>query len=181
MSKVGIQCVKYSKLENGKYSGAKDISTLVTFNGTPNKVEVEDYGDNKAVESVKMVNKIELSMELNDLAGDVYANLCGHTYDTDTKKITIKTTDNSPYVGLGAIGNSTRSGKDVFVLKFYTKMQFSEPTDENSTETETIEFKHVTLEGTGYPDDSNTLKLEQEFETLEEAKTALDKLLAATT
>lgn len=181
MSKVGIQCVKYSKLENGKYSGAKDISTLVTFNGTPNKVEVEDYGDNKAVESVKMVNKIELSMELNDLAGDVYADLCGHTYDTDTKKITIKTTDNSPYVGLGAIGNSTRSGKDVFVLKFYTKMQFSEPTDENSTETETIEFKHVTLEGTGYPDDSNTLKLEQEFETLEEAKTALDKLLAATT
>lgn len=181
MSKVGIQCVKYSKLENGKYSGAKDISTLVTFNGTPNKVEVEDYGDNKAVESVKMVNKIELSMELNDLAGDVYADLCGHTYDTDTKKITIKTTDNSPYVGLGAIGNSTRSGKDVYVLKFYTKMQFSEPTDENSTETETIEFKHVTLEGTGYPDDSNTLKLEQEFETLEEAKTALDKLLAATT
>lgn len=181
MSKVGIQCVKYSKLENGKYSGAKDISTLVTFNGTPNKVEVEDYGDNKAVESVKMVNKIELSMELNDIAGDVYADLCGHTYDTDTKKITIKTTDNSPYVGLGAIGNSTRSGKDVFVLKFYTKMQFSEPTDENSTETETIEFKHVTLEGTGYPDDSNTLKLEQEFDTLEEAKTALDKLLAATT
>lgn len=181
MSKVGIQCVKYSKLEKGKYSGAKDISTLVTFNGTPNKVEVEDYGDNKAVESVKMVNKIELSMELNDLAGDVYADLCGHTYDTDTKKITIKTTDNSPYVGLGAIGNSTRSGKDVFVLKFYTKMQFSEPTDENSTETETIEFKHVTLEGTGYPDDSNTLKLEQEFDTLEEAKTALDKLLAATT
>lgn len=180
MSKVGIQRVKYAKIEDGKYTGGKDISTLVSFTGTPNKVEVEDYGDNKAVESVKMVNKIELSMELNDLAGAEYADLCGHTYDSSTKMVTIKTTDNSPYVGLGAIGNSSRGGKDVYILKFYTKMQFSEPTDENTTETETIEFKHVTLEGTGYPNDENTLKIEQEFDTLTEAETALDKMLSAT-
>ena len=84
MSKLGIQSVKYSKMdENGKYTGAKEIGTLVTFNGSPNKIEAEDWGDNRAVESNKSVNKINLSMELNDLAGAEYADLCGHTYDND--------------------------------------------------------------------------------------------------
>ncbi len=180
MSKVGIQCIKYSKMnENGKYTGAKSVGTLVQFNGTPNKVSAEDYGDNGLVESHQGVNKIQLSIELNDMAGAVYAELCGHTYDQETKKVTVKDTDNAPYVGLGAIGNSERSGKEVYVLKFYPKVQFSDPNDDNSTETDTREYKHTTLEGTGYRNEERVLKDEQEFDTLEEAKTALDKLLAA--
>lgn len=181
MSKLGIQSVKYSKMdENGKYTGAKEIGTLVTFNGTPNKQSVEDWGDNRAVESNKSVNKIALSMELNDLAGAEYADLCGHEYDEKKKLVTVRSTDNAPYVGIGAIGNSERNGKEVFILKFYTKMQFGDPTDENSTETETKAYKHTTIEGDGYPNDDKVLKLEQEFETLQEAVTALDELLAAT-
>lgn len=180
MSKVGIQCVKYSKLsEAGKYAGAKDIGTLVQFNGTPNKVSAEDYGDNGLVESYTGTNKINLSMELNDMAGAVYADLCGHEYEQESKKVTVKTTDNAPYVGIGAIGNSERSGKRVFVLKFYPKVQFGDPNDDNSTQTETREYKHTTVEGTGYPNEGDELKIEQEFDTLQEAKTALDKMLAA--
>lgn len=181
MSKVGIQSVMYSKIENGKYTGAKEIGTLVTFNGTPNKVEAEDWGDNRKVESNKSVNKINLSMELNDLAGKVYADICGHTYDEETKKVTVKSTDNAPNIGIGAIGDSEREGKPVFILKFYTNMQFGEPNDDNSTKTETIEYKHTTVEGTGYPDENNVLKIEQEFDTLEAAKMELETLLAAPT
>lgn len=180
MSKLGIQCVKFSKRkEGGGYSGPEDISTLVTFNGSPNKVEAEDWGDNHRVESNKSVNKIALSMELNDLAGKEYAALCGHTYDAETKKVTVKSTDNAPMVGIGAIGNSERGGAKVFILKFYPYMQFGEPNDDNSTETETKEYKHTTVEGTGYPDPDmeNTLKIEQEFTTLKEAQDALDELL----
>ena len=182
MSKIGIQSVRYSKMdESGKYTGPTEIGTLVTFNGAPNKVEVEDWGDNRAVESNKSVNKIALSMKLNELAGKEYADLCGHTYDEETKKVTVKSTDNAPYVGIGAIGNSERSGRPVFVLKFYPKMQFSDPNDDNSTGTETKEYKHSTLEGTGYPNDENELKIEQEFDTLQEAQEALDELLKAAT
>lgn len=178
MSKVGIQCVKYSKRgENGKFTGAKDISTLVTFSGTPNKTEAEDWGDNHRVESSKSVNKINLSMELNDLAGSTYADLCGHEYDESGKKVTVKSTDVAPMVGIGAIGNSERDGKEVFILKFYPNMQFGDPNDDNSTEKETKEYKHVTLEGTGYPDEDNTVKIEQEFDKLAEAKAGLEKML----
>lgn len=68
MSKVGIQCCKYSVMdENGKYTGPKDGGTLVSYNGSPNKVEAEDWGNNSIVESNKSINKINLSMELNDL------------------------------------------------------------------------------------------------------------------
>ena len=181
MAKRGIQRVKYSKIVNGKYTGAKEIGTLVTFNGSPNKVEAEDWGDNRKVESNKSVNKYNLSMELNDLAGAEYADICGHEYDAETKKVTVRSTDNAPMIGIGAIGNSERSGKDVFIMKFYTNMQFSEPNDDNSTETETKDYKHTTVEGTGYPNDDNILKIEQEFDTLEAAETALEELLKADT
>ena len=179
MSKLGIQYVRYSKLTDGKYAGPEEIGTLVTFTGTPNITDVKDYGDNRAVESNRSTNDITLSMELNELAGAVYADLCGHTYDEGTKKVTVKTTDNSPYVGIGAIGNSERNGAKVYVMKFYPKVQFGDPTDENSTETETKTYKHASVEGTAYPKDDDELKIEQEFDTLEEAKTALDTLLAA--
>lgn len=180
MSKIGIQNVRYSKMDtSGKYSGAKEIGTLVSFNATPNNVAVTDWGDNRAVESYRTTNQVTLSMELNDLAGAVYADMCGHTYDEETKKITVKDTDNSPYVGIGAIGNSVRNGVNVFVLKFFPKMQFSEPNDENATGTETRTFQHTTIEGTAYPNDAGELKIVQEFDTLAEAQEALTTLLAA--
>lgn len=182
MSKLGIQCVKYSKIKDGKYTGPKDISTLVTFNGSPNVKEGEDWGDNRKVASHRSVNKIALSMELNDLRGDKYADICGHAYDETEKKVTVKDTDNSPYVGIGAIGNSEgEDGKTVYILKIYPCMQFSEPNDDNSTENDSVNYKHVTLEGTGYPDKEGRLKIEQEFDTLEAAKDELDKFLAVST
>ena len=180
MSKLGIQSVKYSKFDDkGKYTGAKEIGTLVTFNGSPNKIEAEDWGDNRKVESNKSVNKISLSMELNDLAAKEYADLCGHAYDEASKKVTVKSTDNAPMVGIGAIGNSERNGKEVFILKIYPNMQFGEPNDDNSTETETKEYKHTTLEGAGYPDAENNVKIVQEFDSLQEATAALEEFLAA--
>lgn len=180
MSKLGIQSVKYSKRdENGKFTGPHEIGTLVSFNGSPNKIEAEDWGDNRKVESNKSVNKITLSMELNDLAGKEYADLCGHEYDEQTKKVTVKSTDNAPMVGIGAIGNSERNGKQVYILKIYPNMQFGEPNDDNSTETETKDYKHTTLEGTGYPDENNTVKIEQEFAGLPEAIAALEEYLTA--
>lgn len=183
MSKLGIQCVMYAKRDKtGKYDGAKDISTLVQFNGAPNNITAEDFGDNRAVLSHRSTNKINLSMELNDMAGKEYADICGHQYDEETKKVTIKSTDTSPYIGIGAIGNSEKEdGSEVFIMKMYKKTQFSEPNDDNSTQTDTVEYKHVSLEGTCYPDETDgmTMKIEQEFETLELAKAELTKLLQA--
>lgn len=180
MSKTGIDCCMYSTMdENGKYTGPKEGGTLVAYNGSPNKVEAEDWGSNRLVESSKSVNKINLSMELNDLEGEKYAELCGHEYDEQKKMVTVKSTDNAPFVGIGAIGTSERNKKEVYILKFYPKMQFSDPNDENSTGTETKTYKHVTIDGTGYPNNENVLKIEQEFDDLEAAKTELKTMLAA--
>ena len=180
MAKCGIQHVRYAKMTDGeKYTGGKEISKLIQFNGTPNKSSAEQWGDNGLAESDTSTKSYSLSMELTDLAGEVYADLCGHTYDESTKKVTIKSGDVAPYVGVGAIGNSIRNNKEVFVMKFYHKVKFGDPGDDNSTETETREFKSCTIEGKGYPKEDKTLKEEQEFETLTEAKAALDKLLEA--
>lgn len=178
MPKKGIQYLKYSKIVDGKYTGACDISTVATLNGSPEKTEGEAWGDNRVVASAKLVKKIGLSLELNDLAAKEYADICGHTYDETSKKVTVKSTDVAPYIGIGAIGNSERDGKEVFILKLYKKAQFGDPNDENSTETNSIDYKNTTLEGTAYPDDSDELKIEQEFDTLAEAKTELDTLLS---
>lgn len=179
MAKTGVEYVRYSKIEDGKYTGGKSGGTLVTFNGSPNKLTNADWGDNTKVASHNSVNQINLSMELNDLQGDVYADLCGHEYDQETKKVTIKSTDNAPYVGVGAVGKSDRSQGTVYVMKFYPNVQFGDPNDDNTTQSNSITYNHTTIEGIGYPDENHILKIEQEFDTLDAAKSALDELLAA--
>ena len=178
MPKKGIVShVKYSVITEGKYTGAKDGGTLVNYNGSPNKLQAEDWGSNQQVASTNSVNKINLSMELNDLQGSVYAELCGHDYDDETKKVTIKSSDNAPFVGVGAVGDSERGGRTVYILKFYPKVQFGDPNDDNTTQNDTVTYNHTTIEGVGYPNEQKVLKIEQEFDTETEALSALDELL----
>ena len=83
------------------------------------------------------------------------------------------TDDEAPYVGVGAIGKSGSKWR----AKFYKKVLFAEPNDENATKQENTSFGHITLEGDAVPLDDGTWKQEKEFVTLAEAKTYLNGLV----
>ena len=106
--------------------------------------------------------------------------LLGHQMDVSKKELVYDVNDVAPYVGIGAIGTSRRSGANVFVGKFYKKVQFGEPNDENSTKQETTTFGHDSIEGTILIPEDGIWKEEGEFKTEAEAEAWLKKKVGIT-
>lgn len=171
MAKLGFEYVAAGKLDEatGKYSGGRYLGEAATFNVTVSANDVKDYGDNRAVLTDTSVTGGTVSIELNDMLEELNAFLLGHTYEEDTKSLICKKDDIAPYLGLGAVGISKKSGYR-YIAKLYKKVQFREPNDENATQTDTVTPAHTTLEGNMFVPEDNIWKEQQTFDTLEEAK-----------
>lgn len=174
MAKKGIRYAVFGLLneETMRYTGGKHISPVAGFNGAPTASEVIDYGDDRAVESDKAITGGSLSVELNNDAEDIYTMLLGHEKN-DEGEIIYNSDDIAPYVGVGAIGLSG----DKYIAKFYTKVQFAEPSDANTTRQENTTFNHTTIEGTIFIPQDGVWKKQKEFATEEEAKAYLNGLV----
>lgn len=176
MAKKGIRYAVFGILNESTktYTGGKYLSPVAAFNGTPNNSNVKDYGDDRCVEVANETVGGTLSIEFNNDDLEIGAMLLGHTL-TDGEMV-YSTDDVAPYVGVGAIGRSGSKWR----AKFYKKVIFSEPNDENSTKQESTTFNHFTTEGEIVPLDDGTWKQEKEFDTLEEAKAYLNGLVGIT-
>ena len=158
------------------YSGGKVLSPVAGYNGSMNKTDAKDYGDDHVVDTDKTVTGGTLAVELNEDNDDIYTMLLGHTKDTEGK-IIYNADDEAPYVGSGAIGKSGSK----WVAKFYKKVKFAEPNDENSTKQESTTFGHVNLSGDIIIPEDGEWKLRETFDTLDAAKTWLNTLVGITT
>lgn len=178
MAKTGIRYCVFGILdeETGTYSEGKYLSPVAAFNGTANASDVKDYGDDRIVEMDKSVTGGTLSVELNKDEDDIYVMLLGHTKD-EGGEIVYNANDVPPYVGVGAIGKS--GGK--WVARFYKKVMFSEPADENSTKQESTAFNHVTIEGDIVVMEDGSWKLRKEFATFALAQAWLNGKVGITT
>ena len=91
----------------------------------------------------------------------MYAYLLGHTLDSQTDELVVNADDIAPFVGVGCVTQA--DGK--WIGKFYPKVKFSEPSDDNSTVTDSITYGHVTLTGAIYLDADKNLKFRKTFDT----------------
>lgn len=176
MAKTGIKKVYVGKWSTeGTYTDGKKLGTTAGFNGTPNANDAVDYGDNGAQETDKSVTGGSVSLEQNELTLEEKSLLLGHKLDAEKKELVYDANDVAPYVGIGAIGTSKRSGANTYIGKFYKKVQFGEPNDENSTKQESTTFGHDTIEGTILIPEDGVWKEEAEFTTESEAEGWLKK------
>ncbi len=187
MAKIGFEYIVSGVLgatsASGKtatYTGGRYWGKASTFNGTPTANDAKDYGDDGIAETDTSVTGGTLSAELNERTLELYAELMGHTLDETKKEIIANSNDIAPYVGVGAVGKSIRNNGKKFTAKFYYKVQFKEPNDENATKQENTTFTHTTLEGNMFMLENGDWKSEAEFETLQEAKAWLDKKVGIT-
>lgn len=175
MSKKGIEYAVFGILNEatGTYSSGRYLSPVAGYNGSPTAADVKDYGDNRIVETDKTVTGGTLSVELNHDSDDIYCMLLGHEKDETTGEIKYNAEDTAPYVGTGAIGKS----EGEWVARFYKKVQFAEPSDDNSTKQENTTFNHVALEGDILVPAGGEWKLRKRFDTLDAAKAWLNGLV----
>lgn len=182
MAKVGMEYVVSGILTESEagvasYAEGRYWGPASSFNITPNANDVTDYGDDRAVETDTSVNNVAVTVELNENTLELESILLGHQYNAESKTMTSSRDDIAPWIGLGCVGKSMKDSKVVYRAIFLCKVQMRDPSDENTTKTETTSFNHSTYEGTAYAlgDAKGTLTIKAEFETLDEAKSFLNE------
>ena len=172
MAKKGIRYAVFARLGNdGTYTEGVNISPVAGFNGNHTVSNNADYGDDVIQERDTTVTGGTLSVELNNDDDQIYTYLLGHSAATGSDTaIEFREGDEAPYVGVGAIG---KSGSQ-WVAKWYAKVKFREPNDDNATRQESTTYNHVTIEGDIYIPDNGPWKLRETFATLAAAKTWLN-------
>lgn len=181
MAKIGFEYTVMGKLTAGTdtslaaatYTDGIYMGPNAAFNFSPNSNDVKDYGDDRTVETETGVNDGTLSVEHNELTAEQEAYMLGHTL-SEGGSVLSNANDIAPYLGVGFVGKSKRSGALKYTAKFYPKCQFREPSDDNATKQDTTAFAHSTLEGNMFPLQNGDWRDAKEFDTLDAAKTWLN-------
>lgn len=184
MANIGLTNIWYSKLTEGadgtpSYEGAKQLGKAVSCSVSVSNNEAKLYGDDALAESDTTFAGGTITLGVTDDDDTVFAELLGHTL-TDGELIKAAT-DAAPYVGVGRIVTKMVGGAYKYKVEFLYKVKFSEPSKEENTKGESIEFSTPSVEGiiAALDDTANTWNKSKTFNSKADALTYLKNLLAA--
>lgn len=180
MAKIGLTNFRYGVLTEatdgtptygGPLTPGKAVSCTVDI--TNNDASL--YADDALAESDTSFAGGTVTMGLDEADLTTMANLLGHTL---TEGIMTRSVDDvAPYVGLGRIVTKMVSNVQKYKVEFLYKVKFSEPSQDNQTKGESVEFSTVELQGTVAALANGNWSVTEEFDTKAAALTYLESLL----
>lgn len=179
MAKIGLQNFLYGALTedaqgNATYGTAKKPARAISCNVSITNNDVRLYADDVVAESDTSFSAGTVTIGIDDEDIEMMGDLLGHTV-TDGEMVR-KATDVAPYVGFGRILTKMVNGVLKYKVEFLTKVKFSEPSAEETTRGETVEFGTSELEGTVVTLADGTWSKCKTFDTIAEARTYLTGL-----
>lgn len=182
MAKIGLNNFRYGILTEGEdgtpsYAEAKKLRKAISCS-----VEVENndatlYADDSIAESDKSFNSATVTIGIDDDDMQILADLLGHTYSEEAGMIR-KTDDIAPYVGFGRVITKLVDGAYKYKVEFIYKVKFAEPSQEENTKGESVEYGTTELEGTASALANGQWSVAKIFDTKAEAITYLESLFA---
>lgn len=184
MAKVGLNNFRYGILteaEDGtpSYNGAHKPAKAVSCNVSITNNSAKLFADDGLAESDTSFQSGTVTMGLDEDNDQVMADILGHTISQDGEMIR-NANDSAPYVGLGRILVKMVNGVYKYKVEFLYKVKFSEPSQENNTKGESLEFGTVSLEGLVSQLANGDWSKSETFNTQNEALTYLESLLGGT-
>lgn len=184
MANIGLTNIWYSPLTEAAdgtalYEGAKQLGKAVSCSTSITNNEAKLYGDDTLAESDTSFASGTITLGVTDDDETIFAELLGHTI---TNGEVIKTAnDAAPYVGLGRIVTKMVNGAYKYKVEFLYKVKFSEPSRDETTKGESIEFSTPSVEGiiATLSDVNGTWNKSKTFNTKSDALTYLKNLMAA--
>lgn len=181
MAKIGLKNFRYGILteaEDGTatYGGSKTPGKAISCNVEVETNDAELYGDDTLIESDKTFNKVNVTVGIDEDDDETMADLLGHTYSEENGMVR-NANDMAPYVGFGRVITKIVNGVRQYKVEFLNKVKFAEPSQENTTKGESVEFGTVELEGTGSALANGEWSKTKTFATESEAITYLEGLL----
>ena len=183
MARIGLNNFRYSilKEEGGKatYSGAKKPAKAVSCKVSVSTASASLYADDVIAESDTAFTGGTVTIGIDEDDNQTQADLLGHTIASEGGELVRNANDVAPYVGFGRVVVKMVNGAYKYKVEFLCKVKFSEPSQEDSTKSEKLEFKTTELEGTIATLEDGTWSKSKTFDTQLEAITYLEGLMAA--
>lgn len=151
MAKIGLRNFLYGHLTEATdgtptYGVAKKPAKAISAKVDISNNDASLYADDSLAESDTSFQSGTVTLGIDDEDDAILADLLGHQID-ENGELVRNADDVAPYVGLGRI--ITKMVKNVYHYKveFLMKVKFGEPSQENDTKGESVEFGTHEIEG----------------------------------
>lgn len=183
MAKIGVQNFLYGVLTEASdgtasYGVALKPGKAVSCNVSISSNDAKLYADDSLAESDTSFQSGTVSIEVDNADVTTQATLLGHTVSGE--EMIRNANDVAPYVALGRIVTKMVGGAYQYKVEFLNKVKFSEPSQENTTKGESVEFGTTTLEGIVSTLANGDWSKTKTFDTITEARTYLNGLFGST-
>lgn len=177
MAKIGLKNLRYSKLdETDRVTEPLSFGKAVDCKVSIEKNNAELYADDGIAESDYSFKKGTVALTIDEDSDAVFADVLGHTISEDGEMVR-NANDVAPYVALGRILTKQVNGVKKFKVEFLHKVQFTEPSADEKTKGESVEFGTTAIEGTIHKLSNGDWSIAKTFTDYDEASTYLDGLL----
>ncbi len=179
MAKIGLKNFKYGLLTEAAdgtatYGAGKKPAKAVSCSVDISSNDAKLYADDGLAESDTSFQSGTVTLGIDDEDLETMAELLGHTITTG--EMVRNVSDVAPYVGLGRIITKMVNGVYKYKVEFLCKVKFSEPSQEDNTKGENLEFGTTEIEGTISTLANGDWSKAETFDTLAAAQTYLDGL-----
>lgn len=182
MAKIGLNNFRYSVLTEAAdgtptYAGAVKPAKAISCNVSVSNNEAKLYADDMLAESDTSFAGGTATIGIDDEDTETMAAILGHTVEDG--EMVRNANDTAPYVGFGRVVVKMVNNVRKYKVEFLYKVKFAEPSQEDTTKGENIEFSTSELEGTVAALANGKWSITKTFDTQAAAITYLEGLLAA--
>jgi phi13 family phage major tail protein len=154
---------------------AKAISCKVDISSNDAKL----YADDALAESDKTFQSGTVTLGIDDEDDVTMATLLGHQIESG--EMVRNANDTAPYVGLGRVITKMVGGVYKYKVEFLYKVKFAEPSQENNTKGESVEFGTSEIEGLVSSLANGDWSASKTFNSMAEAQTYLNSFFGSAT
>lgn len=188
MAKIGLTNIWWGKLTESSdgtpsYDGAKTFGKAVSCKVSVTNNDASLFAEDALAESDKSFNSASVTLGVADDDDTIFAPVLGHTVkdgDSGKGEMVRNANDVAPYIGLGRVITKMVNGALKYKGEFLYKVKFSEPSQEDQTKGEKVDFKTPEIEGSAAQLMNGDWSSAQTFDTKDAAVSWVkDKLKAA--
>ena len=184
MAKVGLKNFMFGVLTeatdgSATYGAGQKPAKAISCSVDISNNEATLYADDALAESDTSFQSGTVTLGIDDENLEMMATLLGHEI-TDGNMVR-NAQDVAPYVGLGRIITKMVGGAYKYKVEFLCKVKFAEPSQEDNTKGESLEFGTSEIEGTVSALANGDWSIAQTFDTMTEAQTYLASLFGTAT
>lgn len=152
MARIGLNNLWYSKLTEAQdgtasYDGAKSFGKAVSANVSITNNSAMLYADDVLAESDTTFQSGTVTLGTDDDREATFADVLGHAI-SEEGEVTRNANDTAPWVGLARIVVKMVQNVRLYKVEVLYKVKFSEPSQDDQTKGESVEFKTPEIEGT---------------------------------